>query len=235
MALSMQRLVLFDLFETLVTEYLPDAPASENQTLVAESLGVPLDEFRVLWRAEKRRRHTEPTDAREILEAICRASAVRVDQTSIEGIWQARLKYKRRPFQDVREDVLSMLNQLLEGGFRIGLISNCATEDVVGWGGSPIAELIADPVFSWKEGMLKPDPSIYLLACHRYGVEPERACFIGDGGAGELQGAREAGLLPLRADWFTDAWPAPAVARHRQETAEFMSLASPSQVPRELR
>ena len=230
----MQRLVLFDLFETLVTEYLPDAPTGGTQKLVADSLGIPPDEYRTLWRDQKQRRHTEPTDAREIIEAICRASGARVDRTAIERVWRARLDDKRRPFEDVREDVLVMLNQLLDAGFRIGVISNCATEDVVGWAGSPLAELIPGPVFSWEAGLRKPDPAIYLVACSRYGVEPERTMFIGDGGEGELGGAREAGLWPLSADGFTDAWPASAVARHRLATAGVDALSSASRVARDV-
>ncbi len=58
-----------------------------------------------------------------------------------------------------------------------------------------------------ETGHAKPEPEIYLIACHRLGVSPGRAAFVGDGGSGEFHGAGRAGLTPYAARWFTDRWP----------------------------
>ncbi len=53
-----------------------------------------------------------------------------------------------------------------------------------------------DIVVSGREGMVKPDPAIYRLACARLGVEPSRAVFIDDSEA-NVAIARQVGLAGL--------------------------------------
>jgi 2-haloacid dehalogenase len=59
----------------------------------------------------------------------------------------------------------------------------------------------ADIVVSGQEGIVKPDPAIYLLACRRLGVEPHDAVFIDDTAA-NADAASAAGLTGLT---FTSA------------------------------
>ena len=47
-------------------------------------------------------------------------------------------------------------------------------------------------------GRCKPDPMIYLTACHRLGVPPEQCLYVGDGGSHELTGATEVGMTAVR-------------------------------------
>jgi 2-haloacid dehalogenase len=54
----------------------------------------------------------------------------------------------------------------------------------------------ADIVVSGQEGIVKPDPAIYLLACRRLGVEPAQAVFIDDTPA-NAEAAAAAGLTGL--------------------------------------
>jgi epoxide hydrolase-like predicted phosphatase len=56
-------------------------------------------------------------------------------------------------------------------------------------------------VYSHEEGVLKPDPRSYAIACERLGVAPERAVFVDDLAA-NVQGAR---ALGMRGIVFTDA------------------------------
>ncbi|MFA5120163.1 HAD family hydrolase [Zavarzinia sp.] len=44
----------------------------------------------------------------------------------------------------------------------------------------PFLRLFRDVVVSGKEGLTKPDPAIFDLACERFGIRPEDAVFIDD-------------------------------------------------------
>ncbi len=64
-----------------------------------------------------------------------------------------------------------------------------------------ILERFSDIVVSGEEGIVKPDPAIYALACQRAGVEPGEAIFIDDS-APNAAAATDAGLIGLT---FTSA------------------------------
>lgn len=66
---------------------------------------------------------------------------------------------------------------------------------------------LQDVVFSHDVGFAKPQPEIYLLACGRAGVAPQRAIFVGDGDNNELAGAEHVGMRAYWATWFLDQSP----------------------------
>jgi putative hydrolase of the HAD superfamily len=51
--------------------------------------------------------------------------------------------------------------------------------------------------FSAPEGVMKPEPSFYLLLLGRLGVEPAGCVYVGDGMDDELEGAKRVGLAPI--------------------------------------
>lgn len=65
--------------------------------------------------------------------------------------------------------------------YKIGLISNIASDWICGTFLSKEEQLLFDDmVLSYKVGMTKPDPRIYLLACQRLSVEPEEVIYVDD-------------------------------------------------------
>jgi 2-haloacid dehalogenase len=83
-----------------------------------------------------------------------------------------------------------------------------------------ILERFSDIVVSGEEGMVKPDPAIYALACQRAGVEPGQAIFIDDSPA-NAAAATAAGLTGLT---FTSA------EQLRADLAELGVLGAPAPV-----
>ena len=63
------------------------------------------------------------------------------------------------------------------------------------------------PIFLCMEGLLKPAPAIYELACDRLGVDVSAAVFVGDGGSNELHGADTVGLKAIWETWYIETWP----------------------------
>lgn len=64
-----------------------------------------------------------------------------------------------------------------------------------------ILDRFTDIVVSGQEGIVKPDPAIYLLACQRLGIEPARAVFVDDAPTNAVAASR-AGLTGIT---FTSA------------------------------
>ena len=60
-------------------------------------------------------------------------------------------------------------------------------------------ELFDVVVESSIEGVRKPDPAIYLIACDRLGVKPEEAIFLDDFGV-NLKAARALGMATIKVD-----------------------------------
>jgi putative hydrolase of the HAD superfamily len=163
---------------------------------------------------------TSAVDFREVLRDVSDREDV------IEGLYQERLAAKAKPFVNVEQGVLDVLQLLRREELRLGLVSNCSLEEVAAWERSPLAPLFDDVVFSYQVGKVKPDPAIFVLACDRLGVEPRHTVFVGDGGSDELAGATAAGMRALCAGWFLDRWPE---ARSRS-VAGFPRLASPTEL-----
>ncbi|MGJ7908167.1 HAD family hydrolase [Actinopolyspora sp. H202] len=114
-------------------------------------------------------------------------------------------------------DTAPVVRRLHEAGIRNAVISNIAFDirpalDRVGIGG-----LFDSVLMSYVEGVIKPDPKLFLRACERLGVEPEEALMIGDSveadGAATEVGCRFAHVEPAPTTERPDALLR-AVAEH---------------------
>jgi HAD superfamily hydrolase (TIGR01549 family) len=141
-------------------------------------------------------------DHPSVLRDILNTHDISPDPDLIEKVHQKRVWAKTVPFQEMHPEVLKLLQTLKEKGMKLGLISNCAPEEVSSWSASKLADYFDAVVFSYEVKVAKPNPEIYHIACKKLGVTPEEAIFIGDGGANELVGAAEAGIKAYHATWF---------------------------------
>lgn len=95
----------------------------------------------------------------------------------------------------------------LRGRVKLGAITNNVARDEpaqVRTSGIDLPSLFDVVVESAIEGMRKPDPRIYRLACDRLGVEPSDAIFLDDLGA-NLKGAKALGMHTIKVDQTTTA------------------------------
>ena len=102
----------------------------------------------------------------------------------------------------VEDDALSTLQELLAGGYRMGLISNA--------GDGPDVQSLVDqtglrPFFdvilvSAEMGIRKPNPLIFHQALQFWGASPQRAVMVGDTLGADILGARNAGIFSI---WIT--------------------------------
>jgi HAD superfamily hydrolase (TIGR01549 family) len=196
--------VFFDLYETLITEWDDN---KRKATYSVEELGIDNNIFKNEWatRRDKRMDGTFP-DHKSVLKDILIAQGKLVDEKTIEKIHQDRVFSKSIPFKVIDSDIIKILQKLKELNIKIGLISNCAPEEVEAWDTCLLADLFDDVVFSYKVKQRKPNNDIYFTACQNLRVRPEVSFFVGDGGSNELQGASEVGMKAYHATWFQPEW-----------------------------
>ena len=106
---------------------------------------------------------------------------------------------------DLRPKMVDLL-KLCKKEYKVACITNnvkagrgpgMSSDDVKASKVSKVMELFDDVIESSVEGIRKPNPEIYKLACRRLSVEPEQCLFIDDLGI-NLKPAREMGMKTLK-------------------------------------
>jgi putative hydrolase of the HAD superfamily len=198
------RAVLFDLYETLVTEQ-GSAPARASS--LGPRLGLDAKAFRAAWRCQRAQVvRGEISFANALLE-IGTMLGQRVDPRLAQALSNERRLEKAALFGRIGTDALSTLRQLRQCGYKLAVVSNCFAEDVEAWPACAAAWCFDTTAFSCAVGSVKPEPRIYIEAMQLLGVDPVNAVFIGDGGDDELLGAERAGLRAAQATWFRGERP----------------------------
>lgn len=196
--------VLFDLYETLITE---SGLHPTRASSLAAALGLEEDAYRAEWR--KRRPgivRGESTFAGALAD-ISKSLTGRVDAPAIDRIRQARIREKAAAYARIDASVAALVADLARQHVRLAVISNGFEEDVLGWSPCALAPRFTCAVFSCAEGVAKPDPAICLRGVSRLNSQPGTAAYIGDGADDELLGAERAGLRAARAAWFVNDAP----------------------------
>ncbi len=198
------KAVLFDLFESLVTESaLPPTRASS----LGPSLALDAEAFRIEWKHRRQEVILGRLSFTAALAEITAALGGSTDGAALEKIRLARLKEKAAPFTKIEPEVLDTVERLRCAGIRLAVISNNFAEDVAAWPDCALGPLFDVAIFSSQVGLAKPDSGIYLHACHALGSSPSEAIYVGDGADDELAGAEGAGLRAYKALWFLRRWP----------------------------
>lgn len=194
----MIRAVIFDMFETLITHY--QSPLYFGAQM-AEDAGIAENKFQELWRPTESDRSIGKQTLEEVLEMILRANECYSGEV-INKIVQKRIATKEDCFRHLHPEILPMLEQLKEKGWKVGLINNCFSEEA-----DVIRKSILFPYFdavylSYEQGVQKPDEEIYRRCMERLEVTPEECLYIGDGGSNELEAATAIGMKAVQAAWY---------------------------------
>jgi HAD superfamily hydrolase (TIGR01509 family) len=196
--------VLFDLYETLITE---SGITPTRASSLATTLGLEKDAYRKEWKARRPCVVRGQMSFAEALTEISQTLIGRVDQAVIQGVCQQRIREKAAVYAQIHDEIAAVVTTLARRGVGLAVISNGFEEDVLGWSNCSLATEIRCTVFSCAERIAKPDPEIYQRALRRLGVDPATTVYIGDGGDDELIGAERAGLSAYRAAWFVRRVP----------------------------
>lgn len=109
----------------------------------------------------------------------------------------------------VFEEVPEVLEGLRGRGLRLAVVSNWDSRLPDLLARLRLAGYFDEVLVSALEGVEKPAPAIFLRACSRLAVPPERCLHVGDSPLDDVRGAESAGIeavLVDRADAFTDGF-----------------------------
>ena len=213
--------VLFDLFETLITE---SGIQPTRASSLATVLGLENDAYRKEWKARRSCVVRGQMSFAEALTEISHALIGKVDQAAIQGICRQRTREKAMAYAQIHNEVAALVTSLARRDVALAVISNGFEEDVLGWSHCSLAHQFRCAVFSCAERIAKPDPEIYQRAVRRLGVNPATTVYIGDGGDDELLGAEHAGVRAYRAAWFVRKSPQKATWAELIEPKDVLNL-----------
>ena len=199
-----QKAVLFDLFETLVTEW---GHKKYTQREMAADLGLETAEFHRYWEEKEQERYLGKIDFAGSIRYVGEKCGKPIDDATLAAVTAKRVSTKSECFHYVRPDVFRLLEELKARGLKTALVSNCSAEEVVGLRQSRLYPCFDLIVLSYEAELQKPDSRIYQKASDLLGAAPGQCLFVGDGGSNELEGAGNAGMKAVQAKWYTNQFP----------------------------
>ena len=213
--------VIFDMYETLVTQFC--SPLYYG-TQIAEDLGLNPEEFLPSWKATEEARATGKLTFEDAMaQLLHRHGIFELHRRVVEK----RTAIQADCFRHLHPGIEPMLSALRKKGIRIGLITNCFSEEAALIRGSELFPYFDAPCLSWEEGIRKPDPAIYHTCLSKLGISAEGCLYVGDGGSFELETARSLGIQAVQAIWYRQA-----AFEHKQAALrpDFPQLSDPTEV-----
>ena len=216
------KVVIFDLFETLITEW---GHEKYTKRQMCADLGVDKERFDVFWKEKEEERYLGKIDFEGSVRYAGSKMGKKINSDTLAYVLNRRIAAKATCFENVDPDVFRMLETIKKMGLRTAIVSNCSSEEVKVIRESELYRYFDEVVLSYEVHMKKPDRSIYDEAARRLGVEPKDCIFVGDGGSNELQGAKNAGMKTIQAKWFTNQFP-----QKRETIGDFIVAEEPLEV-----
>ena len=194
----MVRAVIFDMFETLITHY--NSPLYFGWQM-AEDAGADVEAFLKRWRGLEADRTIGKISLEQTLEQILKECGV-YSEEMVAKIAAGRVATCESCFNTLNPEIIPMFESLKEKGVKVGLISNCFSEEA-----EVIRESILFPYFdavclSYELGMRKPGEEIYRNCMEQLSVSPGECIYVGDGGSCELETANKLGMKAVQAVWY---------------------------------
>lgn len=218
----MIKAVIFDMYETLITHYKCPTYFSEE---MSKDAGMAVEKFLPPWRQSEYDRWVGKITFEEIIKKILRENNVYSDEV-LKTICKKRTATKYECFENLHEEIIPLLDELKKRGTKIGLISNCFSEEAPVIRDSVLAPFFDEMFLSWEQGIAKPDEEIFRRCVKSLGVESQECLYIGDGGCYELETARKVGMKALQAVWYLqedNPW-------QHERNPEFIQIESPLEV-----
>ncbi len=132
-------------------------------------------ELERLWRE----RDLDPARHRAVYTALARRAGLPWPRSLLDILYERhRTPVAWTPYPDAAE----VLTGLRERGVPVAVLSN------IGWDLRPVlreygvAHLVDATVLSYEQGVQKPDPRIFRMACQALGVAPAQVLMVGDDG-----------------------------------------------------
>lgn len=192
------RAVIFDMYETLVTQF--ESPLYYG-TQIALDLGLAPEDFLPGWRKTEADRATGKLTFEQTMEMLMKDHGI-YTPADHRRIVDRRIAVQKDCFSHLHPQILPMLEGMKERGIAVGLITNCFSEEARLIRESRLFPCFDAPCLSWEVGIRKPDPAIFRLCLEKLGHPAEVCLYVGDGGSRELETAGELGMEVVQAVWY---------------------------------
>lgn len=213
------KVVIFDLFETLITEW---GHKKYTKNEMCADLGVEREKFDIYWDEKENDRYMGMISYEDSILYVCEKCEKDIDDATISNIIKKRIETKSVCFEYVNPEVFQLLSKLRQMGLYTAIISNCSSEEVKMLKESKIYQYFDEVILSYEVHMKKPDAYIYEEASKRFCVASSECIFVGDGGSNELVGAKKVGMKAVQAKWYTNQHP-----RKRDNIGDFLTAEEP--------
>jgi len=194
----MIKAVIFDMYETLVTLF--NCPTYFG-TQIAKDLNVEPDNFLETWRAMEEKRTIGKVTLEEVLTDIMNQNQS-YDENLLKKVVEKRISAQNECFCHLHPEIIGMLSELKKQNVKIGLISNCFSEEATLIRQSKLFPFFDAVFLSYEQGIQKPDKEIYFRCMKKLEVLPQECMYVGDGGSFELEVAKELGMKTFQAVWY---------------------------------
>ena len=216
--------VIFDMYETLVTQFC--SPLYYG-TQIAQDLGLTPAEFLPGWRKTEEARATGKLTFEEVIENLLHQHGIYTPEL-FQRIADKRIAIQTDCFCHLHPGILPMLSELKDRELKIGLITNCFSEEARLIRSSELFPYFDAACLSYEMGVRKPHPDIYRRCTELLGIPPEQCLYVGDGGSRELETAEDLGMQAVQATWYRkddfEAYQAPIFP-------SFPQIHDPLQIP----
>ena len=194
----MIKAVIFDMYETLITQF--ESPLYYGIQM-AKDVGLTPEEFLPSWRKTEIDRGTGKMTFEQSIELVLKEHNL-YSYELYHKIVDKRIAIQADCFHHLHEEIIPMLSELKIKGMKMGLISNCFSEEAKLIRESELYPFFDVACLSYEEGIMKPEKEIFYRCMSRLGVQPEECLYVGDGGSQELETACELGMQVVQATWY---------------------------------
>ena len=153
----MTKAVVFDMFETLVSMFSGSTYFSED---MATDLNIPVDDFKKAWHSTEHDRSCGNCTIEEGIKATLEILGC-YSEESVKLLSDKRRKNLEGIFERTPVDTIVLLQELKRRGIKIGLISNCYSDEADAIRKSSIFPYLDAALLSYEQGICKPDHEIY--------------------------------------------------------------------------
>lgn len=190
--------VIFDMYETLITLFSSEGYFSWQMAIDA---GISEENFQRIWSATENDRATGKMTLEEAVTIVLEKNNC-FSQQKLDQIVHKRIAAKEESFRHMHSEIFPLLYSLKQRNIKVGLISNCFSEEA-----RIIEESVLYPFFdavclSYREHIVKPDPEIYVRCMNKLSVHAGECLYTGDGGSMELETAKKLGMQVVQAVWY---------------------------------
>ena len=194
----MVQVVIFDMFETLVTLFTGKTYFGED---AAADMGIDPVTYRKAWHETEADRSTGKLTMKEGIAKTLKSLGI-YSEDKVELIASKRIAALEDTFNSIPDDSVKLLEELKKRGIKIGLMTNTFDDERDLIRGCKLFPFFDAVRISYEQGIQKPDPRLYQSIMDEFGVTADQCLFVGDGGSRELYAARDIGMKAVQCSWF---------------------------------